>query len=50
VDTVRVEFNGTEVRYFVARQMDELIGILTVAGFEQLFSKDNPTNIWIEEI
>jgi hypothetical protein len=53
VDVVRAEFDWggkPEVRIFVARQMDELIGILTVAGYETLLDVNNPTNIWLEEI
>lgn len=53
VDVVRAEFDAggeTEVRYLIARQMDELIGILTERGFEQLLVENNPTNIWIEDI
>lgn len=47
VDAVRVEMSGG-VRYFIARQMEELIGTLTEDVWRNHLA--NETHFWFEEI
>lgn len=49
VDAVRVEFNAG-VRYFIARQMDELIATITEDVWLRHCVPNNEGNFWFEEI
>ena len=49
VDAVRVEFDRG-VRYFIARQLDELIATISEDGWNKLVQPNGEHNFWFEEI
>lgn len=48
VDAVTVETDDG-VMIFVARQLDDQLGVITDQRKFDLFDKNNPANIWLEE-
>lgn len=48
VDAVTVETEDG-VMIFVARQFDDQLGVITDQSKFDLFDKNNPANIWLEE-
>lgn len=48
VDVVTVEAEDS-VMIFVARQFDDQLGVITDQAKFDLFDKNNPANIWLEE-